>query len=74
MAKKQDMTYLNVKTFEDNWCPIHGLLSSLAQTKIGAVGHSAEENKTKCLVLREVEPAPVRRRPTKKTPQKESEF
>ena len=34
MAKKQDMTCLKVKTFEDNWCPFHGHFSTFAQTKI----------------------------------------
>ena len=33
MAKKQAMPCLVVKTFEDSWCPFHGLLST-AQTKI----------------------------------------
>ena len=28
------MTCLRAKTFEDNWCPFHGLLSTFAQTKI----------------------------------------
>ena len=34
MAKKQDMTYLKIKFFEDNWCPFHGHFSTFAQTKI----------------------------------------
>ena len=34
MAKKQAMPCLVVKTFEDSWCPFHGLLSTFAQTKI----------------------------------------
>ena len=34
MAKKQAMPCLKAKTFEDNWCPFHGLLSTFAQTKI----------------------------------------
>ena len=28
------MPCLRAKTFEDNWCPFHGLLSTFAQTKI----------------------------------------
>ena len=34
MAKKQAMSYLKVKTFEDNWRPFHGHFSTFAQTKI----------------------------------------
>ena len=34
MAKKQAMPCLRAKTFEDSWCPFHGLLSTFAQTKI----------------------------------------
>ena len=34
MAKKQAMPCLKAKTFEDNWCPFHGLLSTFTQTKI----------------------------------------
>lgn len=34
VAKKQAMPCLRAKTFEDNWCPFHGLLSTFAQTKI----------------------------------------